>query len=519
MGKTINDKKSTITQLLNENTKLKNINKTLSMELAEQAKIVFDLKVKITGLQKGENDAGGEPERNGISNTLTFVKTKSGRRKYVSNIDPKFTSVANVVRKELLVLANHEVSENEPFVEEDGTFAVEKGVERKWSGRIEVIKGDKKNAGLLPFFEGPNGHVPICPLAGSLKHGMYVPSTVSTEEFLREVTEMTIESMKVDWGNDEKLTSECADQISRDKAMNNELKSRLSNSMGARKKACRNRFVSLLGFSFLTTRVRAKDITSVSQKKDYASQCSEFAEKVCGAVVMEGKPQYSAWRTKNAIDLCYSDMDDKKSIDGFHETDRLLKNMISYPVFSEYVNRDIANVDGVDDSSIAMLARVDTWIYVTCLFINSVGNDDLANRKRGSQKKFQEAIAQNLPLAVQELLIELKLWLCTLKEHEWALSCGIVGDEDDPFNNGTRDATKVVFLPSSSKYMLALLPEWVKRNISMQLGSLYDCYIGWFEQGTMDKEGDRCVFKEMNVGMYGVGSKLEKEVHESDEEE
>ena len=148
-------------------------------------------------------------------------------------------------------------------------------MERKWSGRVELIKGGKENsAGLLPFFEGPNGHVTVCPLAASLKHGMYVPSTVSTEEFLREVTEVTIESMKVDWGGDEKLTSECTDQISRDKAMNKELKSRLSNSMGARKKACRNRFVSLLGFSFLTTRFRAKDITSVSQKDDYTSQCS-----------------------------------------------------------------------------------------------------------------------------------------------------------------------------------------------------------------------------------------------------
>ena len=57
--------------------------------------------------------------------------------------------------------------------------------------------------------------------------------------------------------------------------------------------------------------------------------------------------------------MAFSGVEEVDSLEDYHEVDKILRNKVSYPVFSETVNRDLSKCDGDDDSSIAMVARID----------------------------------------------------------------------------------------------------------------------------------------------------------------
>ena len=84
---------------------------------------------------------------------------------------------------------------------------------------------------------------------------MYTPSfdgpTQAVEVFVRSLLETGIGIPIRNAGKEE----ECVEQIKNDKAIINELKSRLANAIGTRKKASRNRFMNELGYTMYNRRI------------------------------------------------------------------------------------------------------------------------------------------------------------------------------------------------------------------------------------------------------------------------
>lgn len=493
----LNSKKLLLRKLASEGIHLKTVNKTLSMEVQDQQKTILDLKVKLSSLTAVQ--ANMTADENG-SAEMKYVKTKGGRRKYLEMVDVKYAGIVLELKKNLGMLATLEVVEMQPFIEEDGSFNNEKDAERNWGGRSVTVKGGPQ-AGLLDFLDSDSGHVPICPLLGSIHHGMYVPSAVNVTEFLAGVTAVVLDSDVGKQIRESKMVDECMRQVKHDKSLNVELKSKLSNAMSTRKKASRNRFVNLLGYSMLSSRVTRKDVVSVAQREDYENQKREFREKVFARAEV-ADIDYGFWRTVNAIDLSYSGLPGRESLDGLEDNESIMVNRISNSVFSEFMNQDLSQAGDRDDSTIAFVARIDVWLYVSIGYLCDDNSVDNGERKKGMQKKYQEAISKHLPLAVQQLLSRCRRLLFGVKEAELNVRMGCASTANDPFNNSLREFTKVVYMPGSRKYYLAARPKWLKQNVSCMIGTVYDCYLGWIDEGKVKGSSTDMRFREMDVGMY-----------------
>ena len=97
------------------------------------------------------------------------------------------------------------------------------------------------------------------------------------------------------------------------------------------------------------------------------------------------------------------------------------------------------------------------------------------------QKKYAEAQAKYLPLAVQQILIGIRLVVIDYYENELTIRLGFASDDADMFNNNIREITKVVTLPSTSRCYINVCPKWFVGNISSSLGMVLDVYIGMFD--------------------------------------
>lgn len=248
----------------------------------------------------------------------------------------------------------------------------------------------------------------------------------------------------------------------------------MANAIGTRKKASRNRFMNELGYTMYNTRISKSEHWSKGEKEEFVKQTEDFRKKLTVHANKEDI-DFGWWRMIDGKDLCYSEVEDQHAIEGIEEDDNYFQNKIGKSVYNEYMTENVC-AENNDESSIASLARVDVWILLVAKF----GAEE---RKQGNglQKKYAEAQAKYLPLAVQQILIGIRLVVIDYYENELTIRLGCASDDADMFNNNIREITKVVTLPSTSRCYINVCPKWFVGNISSSLGMVLDVYIGMFD--------------------------------------
>ena len=273
MKNIINSYKTRLKATVDENVDLKNLNESMKLQLEETTAELLDLKIEVKSLKIWKDVKTNHTVE-------TFTRTKSGRRKYDMTTDMKYNAIVQKIREKFSSFSAMQVVELEEQVFDDfkdesddkGTIVVPV---RGWTGRAEIVNGGE-NAGTLVSIASNDEYVATCPLMTAMKHGMYAPSFSSFEE---QISLFVNEVLMTDLGEavkEAKKVEECTKQISNDKALQKELKSRLSNALGTRKKAARNRFVNILGYTMFSTRSKNRNHGQKAKRKNFQSKKKNF---------------------------------------------------------------------------------------------------------------------------------------------------------------------------------------------------------------------------------------------------
>lgn len=143
-------------------------------------------------------------------------------------------------------------------------------------------------------------------------------------------------------------------------------------------------------------------------------------------------------------------------------------------MFAEFLNRDMCLKSENDESTIASVAMLDVWIYVTAVFICDDRSADQRDKQRGIQKKYQEVLSKHLPLSVQQVLQSLCTVLLRVNDAELFSSVGVASKDAEKFINSLRECTKVVYKTSTIKYYVDVTATWIQKYASHRIESVFD---------------------------------------------
>lgn len=485
--------KSRLKKALDENQDLKNHNSSIKLQMLELNRQVVDLKIELASLRNSstkDSDMKRNEEENRCS--IKFVRSKSGRRVYSNLVDEKYRSIVDRLKVDVKIFTNLEVIEMERK-EEDIDGGKKLIVYYNWEGRVESTGGDADSGTISRgenMFEGneAGGFVAQCPINAVIKHGMFTPSKQNPQDRIAQLTHSIMESDVGRAIREADQVTACVKQISNDRAVIADYKNRIANAVGVRKKATRNRFTSLLGYTMINTRTVKAENMSHGQKVELNKQHDEFKEKVMRYTDMnDNEVDFSWWRYTDASELSFSEVSDQFKYDGMDLKDNIFRNQIGKSVYNEYMGGQM-NASSEIENTIASIARVDVWIFLVAKF-------GTAEREKGRsiQVKYSDAQSRYLPLAVQQILCKVRSLVHLVEPSELTLRMNCAAIDGDMFNNKLRNVTKVVMMKSLSKCYVVVKPKWFAENVSIFVGKILDCYIGSFdvemiEEGPDDEE-------------------------------
>lgn len=479
----INMLKARLKKTLDEKQDLKNNNASIKLQMIELNKQVVELKIELASLRNLKPQSNVEkklkPGTYSVKTDVKFVRNKSGRRIYTNNVDEKYRSITDRLKEEVKYFASLEVVEMKvSYKERDGVIS--KNIYYNWEGRVDYTDGEE-GSGMIDSLENisPDEYgfvVAQCPINAVVKHGMFTPSMKKVEERISQMLHSIIaEDIGVAIREGNQVTN-CVEQISNDRAILADYRMRIGNAIGSKKKAAKNRFTSLLGYSMLNTRISRNAEMSQAEKDEMKRQYKEFEEKVSSHTKKDNNEiDFSWWRCINAYELSYSEVSRQYETQDMNVNDRLFQNQIARSVYNEYVGQHIINRSEVENT-IASLARVDVWIYLVAKF-----STEEREKGKSLQMKYSETQNRYLPLAVQQILMNIRREVAITHPSELTLrmNCSTIGG--DSFNNELRNVTKVVVLKSISKCYVVVDPVWFVENVSKYMGRVLDCYIGMFD--------------------------------------
>lgn len=495
----INSLKQRLKEALDENLDLKNLNKSMKIQLLELNNQAMDLKIENCSLKSSGNEREMKtPVKN--SKPLRYDRDKRGRRVYSSSVEEKYRSVLEKVKERVRRFTVLEVVEADDFDNEKMEHGKGPVVYYNWEGRLDNSdEGSKDMEGVLD----DNGVVIVegtaqCPMNAVLKWGMYTPSTKTVSERLNSIVLTILDSDTGKAIREAKQVDNCVEQICSDRAIISDYKARLANALGVRKKACRNRFTNLLGYTMLGTKIGKAQKLSEGERRELEKQQKEFEEKIKVHTERPDKDiDFSWWRTKNAKQLCYSDMASEYVDSGMNLDDKLFCNQVGRSIYEEYIGRKM-DVDKGDQATIASLARVDVWIFLVAKFCT-----DDREKGKSIQMRYSEAQSIYLPLALGQILTRIRIAVEEEEENELTvrMSCGMI--DGDLFNNQLRRVTEIVDMKKLCRKYVKVRPRWFIENISEALGYVLDCYVGMFkddcaETGRDDERSQEITLKTIN---------------------
>lgn len=91
-----------------------------------------------------------------------------------------------------------------------------------------------------------------------------------------------------------------------DRASNAKMIGKLGNEFSVRKKGAQNKFVKVLGYSMLTTKVSAKDVVPTVQRSVYEKYVEKFTSSKVFCLVDSEKIDYGFSRKIDAAEMSYS---------------------------------------------------------------------------------------------------------------------------------------------------------------------------------------------------------------------
>lgn len=465
----------------------------MDIQLNELNKENVNLKIMCQMLKK-EN--GKEEEKERGKGSVNFKRSKTGRRVYENTVEFRFGSIVEAVREKIRRFTVLEVLEMDESGGESNNENKEAVTYYNWSGRTDET-GGPVSSGTIAISEEEDekfgkGLVGQCPLRAVMLHGMFSPSKENVMDRIKMMANAAIETDIGKPIRDAQQTKKCITQICGDRAIIAEYKSRIANALGCRKKAVRNRFSTLLGYTMLSTRFTKSEKMSHGQSEERRKQFKEFEEKV-SIHAKKDNIDFSWWRTINSAELCFSELIEDCRKEAMDEEDALFSNQIGRSVYEEYMNHNFKMNHG-DESSIASLARVDVWISLIAKFVT-------LEREKGQsiQKLYSDAQNKYLPLAVQQILMKARNAVKMQDENELTLRMCATRTEGDKFNNNMRDATKVVRMTSLSKTYIVVQGKWFYENYSKGMGFVLDCYVGKFDSIDTDELEDSELSEEISM--------------------
>lgn len=416
------------------------------------------------------------------------------RRKYDIEVQERFYGFARFVYDRILDYAKLEASEL--------CFDWE-SVARSWKNRSEEVGEVREGSA---FVVGDKEMVPRSPVEVASELSLYTPSTKGgCEELLRYVAEKEIMGERWDSIRRGGKMEECVEEVTRDRCLRQRVKQSLSDVVGVRKRASREKLFSLLGYDLIATRARAEEGTELGA--ELRKQMEEAREKLGGDSEKESDV-LCRWRTKPIEDLLYSGSAFSSRICEFKEPDLYFKNAVAIQVLEHFIGYRVecerngrkTYVDG----TVMHLARLDAWVACVVKSMN-------ADAGRGGQRQmvFSTLYAEYLPRAVDCILKT--AWETVKAEHGGEFeNNGVRGEEErEVTGNSERRATIAMWVPSTQKLHLAVKETYFMRNMTRHLGAVLDCYIAscrpedsMFERATEVNEAEGET--ENAVGEVGV---------------
>lgn len=393
-----------------------------------------------------------EPQRECSCTNKNSERRKEGK---IDLLDVKYQPVARKVMKSLRDEANDIVRE---------VVAVDSGIIRDWTGKIEVLGHDSDEDGPPIIDLGDERAVPKCPMTLALCGSVYtLPSKMSS--ILEDIVKSEVEEVSGEAFNDEERKT-CVSTIVRHKPIVTWFSRVLSETASLKKLNLKCKYFELLGYRHINRAAKEKNESAQSQQERLHEQ--KHAKENIFKLDRNGIPIFSRWRLLSDEEIRWAEVENDNA--GLPLNDKLFKNDAAKQAFLRFL--DAEHEDGCSDSSILMLARADAWITVCLEMLEE-------NETRGGKRnnRFRSLFKRYIPLAMEAILLACRNEVLKNYAMEARLSMGR-GRSRSSFGNDQRRATIVFRMPSSGLLYLAVRSGYFANDISTVLGNVKDCYIG-----------------------------------------
>ena len=288
----------------------------------------------------------------------------------------------------------------------------------------------------------------------------------------------------------------CMKSIFKDRAIINQIKQKLADSIQTRKRATRNKFMNLLGYTMLVRRSKSW-ILSPAEMVEYEKQCKEGINKLTRNS-NDSTMNFDWWRTRDWKDISYSDFETNACLDASQD-DVFFQNGISKTVLYDFVGHDLFRNDSLSEGTILILARLDAYVNTFCKMLPA----EITKRTR-HQKIYSDTFTNLLPLCLQQILQKVRNEVEMKMHKEIDMRSGGGFDKNDRFQNELREATTVVQFPSVSRYYVVVKEKWFSDNITREIGSVVDCVVGSFSCEDVQLDVDDMESKQLKIDCNSI---------------
>lgn len=113
------------------------------------------------------------------------------------------------------------------------------------------------------------------------------------------------------------------------------------------------------------------------------------------------------------------------------------------------------------------------------VFISDEHNTDQAEKQRRMQKKYREALLNQLPLPVQKILPCLHNVLLCVTDDELFTTMDVSSLDDESFKKSLQECTTVVQKLSTNRYHVFVAAKWTMSHVSRSTRKSFECYVLW----------------------------------------
>lgn len=340
---------------------------------------------------------------------------------------------------------------------------------RLWTNRAEVVlqNGIKMQDGSMIV---PTPYTFLCN-----GNNIYVPSINTEKDIICSLlrTELSSgESLQI--YPCEPSRNAVVEEFYKIGTLESRLKQLLSDFCSGRKRAAKDRFFEVLGYSSLLSRVNLKDV-GASERKE--TEISVAKNKLLKSN-RNGEIDMSWWRTANILEIQKRDVDNRAAhiVESHDDDDEMLvlfKNEIGPAVLHDFIGYVPQDGEGdIVEGTIMSIPRVDAWIN-SCVKLLMVKD----YRGGGRQKEFNKMFSKYVKVATDQLIGKIRKFVEEWAPEELEVPECDVGEEEQSFREMEREATIVVTTSSPKKHFIAVKSKWFCQYIGVECGIIHDCYI------------------------------------------